>query len=166
MEEPSKKRQELEEFKKIITAEPRERAIIDLKDGKITVFDWWRNEAEYFPRLGKLAERSFSLTPSMASVERSFKSRGLIHTKTRNRLASGTTSKLTFLKINAPLLHQPQRKRRPLPPGNQVQEEDPGGGDAEGANGKGMMGWLKYSSQTPNRRPNRRRFMSSCKERL
>jgi hypothetical protein len=73
-------------------------------------------------------------------VERSFKSRGLIHNKTRNRLTSGTTSKLTFLKINAPLLHQPHRKRRPLPPGNQVQEEDPGGGDAEGANGEGDDG--------------------------
>jgi hypothetical protein len=48
-------RQELEEFKKIITAEPPERAIIDLKEGEITVFDWWSNEPEYFPRLGKLA---------------------------------------------------------------------------------------------------------------
>jgi predicted RNA-binding protein len=49
-------RQELEEFKTIITAEPPERAIIhvDPKEGEITVFDWWRNEAEYFPRLGKL----------------------------------------------------------------------------------------------------------------
>jgi hypothetical protein len=140
-------RQELEEFKKIITAEPPERAIIDLKEGKITVFDWWRNEAEDFPRLGKLAERIFLLTPSTASVERSFKSRGLIHNKTRNRMASDTTSKLTFLKINAPLLHQPHQKRRPLPPGNQVQEEDPGGGMRKVRTGKGIQSLPKNSDQ-------------------
>jgi hypothetical protein len=38
---------ELEEFKKIIIAEPPGTAIVDLKEGKITVFDWWRNEVEY-----------------------------------------------------------------------------------------------------------------------
>jgi hypothetical protein len=83
----------------------------------------------------------------------------------QDKKSPGTTSKLTFLKINAPLLHQPHRKRRPLPPGNQVQEEDPGGGDAEGADGEGDDGWSP-SSQTPNQRPNRRRFMNRCKERL
>ena len=128
-------RRELDDFKHIVETEPPETSMTDLKEGKITVFDWWRNETEFFPRLGKLAERIFTLTPSTASVERSFKSRGLIHTKTRNRLGSETTSKLTFLKMNAPLLHRSNRNRRARHPVNQVQEH-PGGGDAEEADGE------------------------------
>ena len=68
----------------------------DLKEGKITVFDWWRNKAEFFLVFWETGRKNLFVDSFNGVIERSFKSRGLIHTKTRNRLASETTSKLTF----------------------------------------------------------------------
>ena len=48
----------------------------------------------------------FSLVASSASVERSFKLQGHVHSKTRNSLCHEKVQKLVAIKINAPLIHQ------------------------------------------------------------
>ena len=65
---------------------------------------WWYWFGDNYPLLSAMAQRVMNLIPSTSSVERSFKSRGHIHTKNRNRLRHDTCTKLTSIRMNAHLL--------------------------------------------------------------
>jgi hypothetical protein len=77
---------------------------------------WWLDGESEYPYLYLLAQRVFSLVVSTSSVERSFKTRGNIHTIIRNRLKVETTTKLVQVKLNSHLLSLANiTKKRKLP---------------------------------------------------
>ena len=69
--------------------------------------------SENYPLLSVLAQRVLSLIPSTSSVERSFKCRGHIHTKSRNRLGHVICTKLTAIRTNYNILaKEPKQSKR------------------------------------------------------
>lgn len=81
----------------------------NIKDGKMTVYSFWVAQKRYFPLLTKISMRIFSLITSTASVERSFKYRGSIHTKIRNRMHGDACLKALTIKMNQHLLNGSHR---------------------------------------------------------
>ena len=72
---------------------------------------WVWNKRD-LPLLSTIALRVFALVPSTTSVERSFKTRGNIHSKTRNRLTDDTCTRLLRIKMNYHLLDSQSCKRK------------------------------------------------------
>jgi hypothetical protein len=66
---------------------------------------FWHATMSHSNLLGKLAYRIFSTPCNSVASERAFSTQNLIHTKTRNRLKPETTNKLTYIYINARILH-------------------------------------------------------------
>ena len=85
-----------------------------LMQQSISRYSFWVTQKRYFPLLSKISMKIFSLITSTASVERSFKFRGNINTKIRNRIDPDTCSKLLTVKMNNTLLKTQSRgiKRR------------------------------------------------------
>jgi hypothetical protein len=97
----------MSEYRKyVLMVRDRNNVWVDgLLKGENSVYDWWQANTDDLKSLPILAKRLFSLAPSSSSVERSFKIRGIIHSKTRNRLTH-ERSKLTAIKLNLPPLNQ------------------------------------------------------------
>jgi hypothetical protein len=72
----------------------------------ISPLSWWQTQHRNYPTINSLAVNIFSLVVSTSTVERSFKMRGNIHTKIRNRLSHETTSMLMTIKANKDLLFE------------------------------------------------------------
>ena len=75
---------------------------------------WWQEFSLNFPIVSVFAIKLFSLVVSTSSVERSFKTRGSIHTKTRNRLSHEKCTMLMSIKMNYGVLsktHQSNKRK-------------------------------------------------------
>lgn len=67
---------------------------------------FWHSAMSQSTIIGKLAYRLFSTPCNSVASERAFSIQNLIHTKSRNRLKSATTDKLTYIYTNGRMLDQ------------------------------------------------------------
>lgn len=83
-----------------------------LKDGKISMYDWWKTNIDLkkFAHLTELVYMVFTVLPSAASCERNWSSFGFIQNKLRNRLGDKRTQALVFVYVNMKELDK-KRKR-------------------------------------------------------
>ena len=85
--------------------------LIALKDGEISVYDWWYNTSiTEYAHLREIALMVFSVPVSAASCERNWSSFGFIQNKLRNRLSDKKAQTLVFVYTNMRELDK-KRKR-------------------------------------------------------
>jgi hypothetical protein len=84
-----------------------------LLSNEINVFQWWEGHKQFYRYLSYFALKLFSLVPSTASVERSFKAQSIIHTKLRNRLKHQVCQKLLKIRINSNPVPEEEKEANP-----------------------------------------------------
>lgn len=65
---------------------------------KIKILDWWRQAAEQYPRLARMARDYFAVPATDAGVEREFSKSRRIATAQRSRLSSKTITNIMLYK--------------------------------------------------------------------
>ena len=88
--------------KKTVSAEEELFAYLRVEEISFSkdLLSWWKEHADEFPRLARMARQYLSVPATSASVERLFSSVGLVKSDLRGYLLDSTTTDLMWAKHN------------------------------------------------------------------